>query len=76
MLDRLEVEEEDDTEEEERRGRKGTKDLVAAELVEALKITEALVRRAGQVCWMYPVSSFMTETDLGGCRAYIYKWIK
>ena len=47
MLDRLEVEEEDDTEEEEeRRGRKGTKDLVAAELVEALKITEALVHRA------------------------------
>ena len=67
MLDRLEVEEEDETEEEEeRRGRKGTKDLVAAELVEALKITEALVHRAGQVCWVYHVSRGMTETYLCG----------
>ena len=56
MLDRLEVKEEDDTEGEERRETKGTKDLVAAELVEALKITEALVHRAGQVCWVYCVS--------------------
>ena len=67
MLDRLEVEEEDDTGEE-RRGRKGTKDLVAAELVEALKITEALVRRAGQVFWVYCVSRGMAETGLCGCK--------
>ena len=71
MLDRLEVEEEDDTEGEERRERKGTKDLVAAELVEALKITEALVHRAGhgQVFWVYCVSRGMAETGLCGCKA-------
>ena len=63
------MEEEDDTGEE-RRGRKGTKDLVAAELVEALKITEALVHRAGhgQVFWVYCVYRGMAETGLCGCK--------